>query len=364
MFDLRQLFSRRDRSRRFLAVTLGLILLAAGSCPLATRLLQPSGGALWIWARGDYGGGEPIAFYAVREIELDAVSQARVTITADDTYLLYVNGQRVGTGCYRHEQPVDEYEVSDFLDVGLNRIVVEARSGRGAGGLLAELDLGAHGPVVTDGNWRVFRRYDPGLFTGWSMPKAGEAPKVWGRPPTGRWRLPSTRRRRTIPFQVFPPPTRRLPTRHRVHNSDSWLRLDWSRRRIPALGPQQIFDWGAEVMGFISFDLRSDEGKPGLLYVSSKPPDPRTQVPDAVITPVPGRRYWEDAYPRRFRYVLIVGAEPNSRIEVDLAASVPAAAPAANHDGVFGIEPPRSYSKAEENVWRRLEEESAERASN
>ena len=155
---------------------------------------------------------------------------------------------------------------------------------------------------------------------------------------------------------------RRRPLRHKPHHEPSWLELDGSLRLIPALGPQQIFDWGEEVEGILSFDLRSDEGKPGLLYVSTAPPDVRDRPPDAVIVPVPGRRYWEDAHPRLFRYLLLVGAEPSSRIEVELldgAATRPLVRPKNGRHGVFGIKPPRSYSKVEEEVWKRLEQEAA-----
>ncbi len=80
-------------------------------------------------------------------------------------------------------------------------------------------------------------------------------------------------------------------------------------------------------------------------------------MPDEVLLPVPGRRHWEDAYPRRFRYLLVVGAEPYSRVEIELLDGRLAQElrrPEAGLDGVFGLEPPRSYSKVEEDVWERL----------
>ncbi len=361
----RQSISWRTHPWRFFALVLVLTLVLAGAGRIAAGLFATEPRAQWIWAEGDFSDGEPIAFYAVREIELPAVGPGRITIAADETYLLYVNGQRIGGGSFRSGAPFDVYEVGDFLDVGLNRILVELRSSRGAGGLLAKIELapGAGTSVVTDDSWQIFRRYDTGLVRGWSALEGGEAPQIWGRAPTGRWR-PNGTRRRHIPFQRFPPPERSWPLRHQLYHSASWTALDGSQRRIPAIGPQQVFDWGEEVTGFISLDLRSDEGKPGLLYVSTEPPDPKDRPPDAVIIPVSGRRFWEDAHPRRFRYLLLVGTEPYSRIEVDLLDGEEAralAAPADNHRGVFGIEPPRSYSRAEEAVWKRLEQEAADR---
>lgn len=346
--------------RSFTTVAL-LALALSGVERLAARLFEPQHAA-WIWADGDYSDGEPIAFYAVREVELPAAGSGRILIAADETYLLYVNGQRIGAGSYRAEQPFDVYEVGDFLDAGVNRIVVELRSSRGAGGLFARLEIGDV-TLGTDGSWRVFRRHHPGLLRGWALPEGGEAPKVWARAPTGRWRLAGARQQR-IPFQHFPPPRRDRPIRHQLHHGATWDALD-PNRRIPALGPQQVFDWGEEVEGFLSFDLRSGSGDPGLLYVSNEPPDAGRRLPDTVILPIPGRKYWADAHPRRFRYALVVGAEPASRIEVELlnGSAGDRSTSEDNHDGVFGIEPPRSYSKVEEDVWGRLEAAAAERAA-
>ena len=361
---IRFLVSWHTHPWAFFATVLVLSLILAGVTRLADRLLELEHGARWIWAAGDYGGGEPISFYAVREVELPAASSGRVSIAADETYLLYLNGQRIGAGSYRSEAPLDVYDVGDFLEVGVNRILVELRSSRGAGGMLAVLELEDGTTVVTDDSWQIFRRHDDGLIRGWSNLEGGEAPTIWARIPTGRWRLNGARHL-PIPFQTFPPPERSRPKRHQLFHDTSWSPLDASQRRIPGLGPQQIFDWGEEVEGYLAFDLRSDAGKPGLVYFSSaQAPDPQTRPPDVVVLPVPGRRHWEDAFPRRFRYVLVVGAEPYSWIELERLSGETARAlapPADNHDGVFGVEPPRSYSRAEEAVWKRLEQEAADR---
>ncbi len=364
MPTLRQKLSYRAHPWRFLATVLALALAAGVTDRFAARLLAPGPGAQWIWAPGDHGAGEPIAFAAVRDVELAAPAPARVAITADETYLLYVNGRRLGAGSYRPGQPLDEYDVGSHLDMGLNRILVELRSTRGAGGFLARIEIGGEEPrtLVTDEGWQIFRRYDPGLFSGWSTADGGETPQVWQRAPTGRWRLAASPRSRPIPFQGFPPPARSRPQRHRKHVDPVWHDLDWSRRRIPALGPQQVYDWGEEVEGYVAFDLSSDRGEPGLVYFATdRPPDPQNRPPDAVVLPVPGRGYWEDAFPRRFRYLLVVGAEPYSwmvldRLEGETARDL---APPSHHGGIFGVEPPRSYSRVEEAVWARLREEAA-----
>ena len=358
---------RHPRPLAFFTSVLALALVVAGAAhlikSLRSRFADPGHGACWIWAAGGYGGGEPVAFYAAREFELTAPGGGRIAIAADETYLLYFNGHRVGSGGYRHRAPVDEYDVSDLLQEGVNRILVELRSSRGAGGLVAELELdgdGAAAPsrvIATDTSWRIFRRFEPELFGGWSLLEGGETPAVWSRPPTGRWRLGSTRIARATPRPGFPPPTRRRPIRLRAPQTGSWLDLPWSGRRIPPIGPKQLYDWGTAVTGYLSFDLTSAAGEPGLLFFGMEPPDPKASSPDEVVLPVPGRHHWEAAVQRRFRYLLIVGAEPRRSIEVEVSGSglerglTP---PGIRLSGVFGLEPPRSYSKVEEDVWARL----------
>lgn len=372
MSVLNHLSSWRTRPLRFFTAAFVLTLLVVGGeRGLATLRGHLGGEAWWIWAAGDYSHGEPIAFYAARDFELETLGPAWISIVADETYLLYVNGRRVGADSYRPYAAAGEYEVSDFLQPGWNRILVELRSSRGAGGLLARLRIGGRGAddqppqaIVTDSDWRIFRRYDRGLFGGWSDLETGEAPQVWGRPPTGRWRVDPARVRRPISSWGFPPPERRRPLRFRQPQSRSWTELTWTHR-IPALGPQQLFDWGEEVEGYVSFDLSSDTGEPGLLYFGSEPPNPRTSHPDEIILPVPGRRHWEDAHPRRFRYLLVVGAEPRRRIEVEVLEPSLARAlvpPPPRRDGVFGLAPARSYSMVEETVWSRLKRRAQKRS--
>ena len=80
-----------------------------------------------------------------------------------------------------------------------------------------------------------------------------------------------------------------------------------------------------------------------------------------------GRRHWEDAHSRRFRYLLVVGAEPYSRMELEEPEPGLARDPEAlanQTGGVFGLEPPRTYSKVEEDVWKRLGAQSGLTGSN
>jgi len=75
-----------------------------------------------------------------------------------------------------------------------------------------------------------------------------------------------------------------------------------------------------------------------------------------------GRRTWMDAWPRRFRYALVVGLGDalSARVqEVDPVAAAGLVAPPAGADsgrGVLGIVPPPALrTPVEDEVWRQLQ---------
>ncbi|MCP4657248.1 MAG: hypothetical protein GY856_17705 [bacterium] len=349
---VRLLRSWVDRPVRFFTVALVVVLVAAaverGGAALRTRFSEPGLGACWIWAPGVDRSGEPIAFYAVRDFELAEDQRGWISIVADESYVLFVNGLRVGSSSYRPNAPADLYEVSDYLDAGWNRIAVELRSSRGAGGLLASLRLGEphRAVLLSDRTWRIFRRYKAGILKGWPL-AGGERAQGWQRPPAGRWRLrraSEARPQPSVPWEF--PPVRHLPAlRVRFPEGDArWIELGPPRRRFPNMGSRLLFDWGEEVTGFLSLDLKSPDGEAALVYFGSEPPNTQQLPADELVMPVPGRRTWEDVHPRRFRYALIVGVEPRSAPQVrpiDPAIADRLGAPDQPRSGVFGVPPPR-----------------------
>ena len=97
-----------------------------------------------------------MAFYAVRDFELDSPpARASVRILADEAYILYVNGRRVGSGAYFAGAPLDTYPLDLVLRPGWNRVAVELRSGRGAGGLLCALFAGGRSRAAADQRRRL-----------------------------------------------------------------------------------------------------------------------------------------------------------------------------------------------------------------
>ncbi len=322
----------------------------------------PAHGACWIWTSGPTDFQEPIGFYLVRELELEKAPPAWISITADESYSLSLNGRHVGANRYSEDGQVDRYEVTDLLRVGRNRIVVEVRSSRGIGGMLASLVVeetdGSRRPlVVSDADWRVFHRFERAWYRAETL-SGGEAPRVWERPPTGRWRLREAAVDRPPPFRLGERAHRLGPVRVRHRQLDRWIPLSQGpRQRFPRVGDQVLLDWGQPVEGFLYLDLPSDENPPALLYFGLEPPDPTEVPPDEVMIFIPGQSQWRDLHPRRFRYALLVGVRPEKKVEVRLLGSRLAqilGLPPSSGTGVFGITPPDLHSAAEELVWDRL----------
>ena len=150
----------------------------------ADRALCTTGRAEWIWYSSRVPKPTPLRFYAVREFALTAVPpRATARVFVDRQHILYVNGQRAGGGAQRPGDALATYEVARLLRPGRNRVVIEAASTTGIGGILFALDLGGEN-LVSDGLWRVDR--DAAALTG----QGRYRPEVWGRPPLYPWGYP------------------------------------------------------------------------------------------------------------------------------------------------------------------------------
>jgi hypothetical protein len=359
-------------ARFFLLAFAGALLLALaerGTRALLASWRGPGVDGSWIWAAGAAPAAEPVAFYAVGEFELDAVAldavaldavaPGSISIAADEAYDLSLNGEALGSNSYRPGMAIDRYQVGDLVRPGRNRITVGLRSGRGAGGLLASLSIAGRTVAATGGDWRIFRRERRELFDPDSPLAGGEAPKVWQRPPTGRWRLRPAESDRPLPFvHRRGPAPNRFPVRVRIFRRDTtWKLLRRRQLRLPVRHPQVLLDWGREVTGFLCFRLESSAAAPALAYFGSEPPNPKLRPADEVLIFAAGQTAWRDAHARRFRFALLVGVPPLGRVrawKVDPALAAELAPPPPEPDGVFGVRPPERRSAVEEEVWQRL----------
>lgn len=347
----------------------GALLLALGDRALRIVLARaslPTGAAQWIWEPRDHRDLSPAAFYAVRDFTLDTPpARARLLVDGDPEYILYLNGQRVGTGGWRPGAPLDVWEVGPLLQPGANRLLAEVRSDNGNGGFLLSLQDEERGRqlVRSDESWRVFHEHQLGVLRGWLPLRGAFSPpsvpaSCWGEPPLGRWGRP-----RLGPVR---PLLAELSTGRPVPAVSSVLlpTLD----RFPPERPHppfRLFDWGRQVTGYLLVDVEPPTAQAqGLLYTGNAPPQPSDQRPATGIVLMAGRRTWMDARPRRFRYALVVGlgglsGAASARVqEVDPVAAAGLVAPATGSEGergVLGIVPPPLRTPVEDEVWRQLQ---------
>jgi len=332
------------------AAVLFLALATRSLPPMRARAELPTGEAQWIWRRIDRKDHYPTAFYAVRDFDLDTPpARARLLITADEEYVVTLNAKRIGAGAYDSGARLDVYEVGPLLLPGGNRLVVELRSARGAGGLLATLQDETSGRrlVISDESWRIFPRHELGLVRGWLPIGGGESAFCWGYPPIARWGRP----RVGTPEPLLSPG----PALPAVSVRPLTFNQRAGETRTPP-GSPVLFDWGHEIEGRLTLDL-PPSGQPGagLLFLGTEPPDLLRAHPTAAILVMPGRHDWLDARPRRFRYAVVVGL-----VRPALAAVLPAPARAVPPRDpaemkVFGIEGPPLRTPVEDEVWRKLE---------
>ncbi len=119
----------------------------------------------------------------------DTPRSAWLTVTADNTFELYVNGERVGAGDDAW-QTLHRFDLSTALRAGENVIALHGGNLGGPAGLLAEgraeLPDGSTAPIRTGADWRAA----PGPLEGWAAAAepAGCVPVAdLGAPPVQPW---------------------------------------------------------------------------------------------------------------------------------------------------------------------------------
>ncbi|HET9209955.1 MAG TPA: hypothetical protein VFR03_06135, partial [Thermoanaerobaculia bacterium] len=289
---------RRLRAWIVAYLAVAVLAVAAHFRPALRARSLPTAAARWIWKPFNPVNHNPTAFYAARDFELPSPpARARLMITADEEYVVTLNGKRIGAGAFEPGVPLDVYEVGSLLLPGGNRLLVELRSARGAGGLLASLVDAATGKQIvgTDGRWRILPAYQLGLPRGWMPIGGGDPAFVWGYPPIGRWGRPRAGPPRPLLGEEMGPP---VPAATLLPLS---LPAGLADGRPP--GSPILYDWGRAVEGYLTLQLppAKDLGM-ALLFTGETPPDPLAARPTAAVLVMPGKPGWLDARPRRFRY--------------------------------------------------------------
>ncbi len=134
-----------------------------------TELSPEEWQASWIWKKGE-ASGTNLVLLARKKFTIAAhPKQAKLYITADNSYELYVNGQFVNRGsvrCQPHHQSYDIMEISSLLKAGENvlavRVLHQGRFGvyntPPRPGLLVQLDMQTDSKketIKSDSSWKV-----------------------------------------------------------------------------------------------------------------------------------------------------------------------------------------------------------------
>ena len=326
----------------------------------------PTRQAQWIWIADGNEETGPVAFYAVRDFDLDdPPTRATLTTTADEESLVFLNAVPIGGSHYANGRSLMLYNVEEALETGTNRLVVEVRSVRGIGGVLLRLEVEAGegvSRVVTDGDWQIFKSSNEALFDRALPLPEGEAPKVWGAVPIGRWMasakpktIPTIAELRTMAGSVAAQRFR-LPMGNRP-----WQDLGRTDRSSPGLGNWVTFDFGEEVMAYLALRFPAqieEESRPiGLLYLGDRPRILDRSEAERHVVIMPGQRIWLDAKPRRFRYATYVGLTTVSGadaylVDANRASEIWTAEHATT--GAFGLPVGQLGPSLEDIVWREL----------
>jgi hypothetical protein len=192
---LRQQILRSERgnffSRPFPAalLLLAVLLLAAATILAWVRAARDranlvTDGARWIWFTLDVYDQKPAHFWAWRELALDAVpARTAAKLFIDPRGSLTVNGSKFPRVEQRPGSPLAVFDIAAALVPGPNRIVIEAESPTGAGGILFCLELPGGRRVISDSTWRI-------ALSEASVGREDQRAAVWGSPPMYPWGYP------------------------------------------------------------------------------------------------------------------------------------------------------------------------------
>lgn len=325
---------------------------------LGSWLLPNAGERSWIWIPDDPRDARPVSVYFVRDFELGSVPEdLTVEVLGDPEYVLWLNAHRISSNRFRLPGSVERYRVAPWLLQGSNRWVAEVRSPTAAGAFsLALRDGSGRILVQTDDTWKLARSYTRGIEYP-EMPFRAEGVRVLASGPMGRWA-----RARLGPFgKTFEEGLEieevRTAQSYRVSTDRAgWRPLPQVPHGTVDLGIAVEFDFGKIETGFLQLSI-SGHPLAGLAFFGE---EPFWQVPEeagTLVLPVPERGLWQDAEPRRFRYVLVLGLDGvRSAAVLPMQPEVLERWKGSQEDrGLWGLRPPPSRSPVEHVLRRELQ---------
>lgn len=276
--------------------------------------------AQWIWARHNMSSDEPVAFFAAREVDLPPNRvYTRLKLLGDPEYTLFVNGKDAAGRRVGEERALDYYDISELVQTGRNRIVIAVRAPKGVGGLLASIDIAPETEnwVVTDGQWKIYRQWDP-LILQYDVAGQWERPMIVGEPPIGRWNYLEIARREPgrAPVQLLPArdafPVRALLPAIKTQGG---VAVATAERK-----PATAFDFHP-THGRIRVTLEQDSGFSRLVQIRFANQRSELEVLEWNLRPVvfaPGEREVSIPEAHHFRYAMAFGRD----VKVDVLREV------------------------------------------
>lgn len=149
------------RVRLCLALLAILVCLSTAAVP---GLAAPAANWMWIWTTDGEHPPETVFFRQKFRLAKAPVS-ARLLITADDQFTVYLNERKQPIGAGQDWTTVQEFDVTAYVHAGQNLLAIEAVNNAGAGGLLYKLVLKLPGNksqiLFSDGRVKFSRRPPP-----------------------------------------------------------------------------------------------------------------------------------------------------------------------------------------------------------
>jgi hypothetical protein len=306
--------SPADRAlmKRLAGVFVFLFLFVAGFTKLqllySHKFFDVTGRAQWIWDPHPMTTGDAAAFFATREFDLPAARYyTKLKVVGDPEYNVWFNGREIGGREVGEEATLDVFDVTSLARDKGNRIVIAARSRNGVGGLIAAIDLApeTENYVVTDADWKIYRRWSDELILRDPPAMPHLRPQLLGAPPMRRWNYLDTE-----------PGTPAIPLRETIAPKDAFS----IRTAMPDIEivdgvavttakPTQatVFDFGP-TYGRLRLTIRKPQTSSREVNVRFANAPEELQPVEGTITPfvfAPGETALIDPETRHFRYAMV-----------------------------------------------------------
>ncbi len=184
---------RHPTAERLQYLLLAALLLGGTSGRAFAAVPDALAGAQWIWTQYQRQTGAPPRTNFFRTaFQVEQPGAATLAITSDESYVLYLNGEQIGSG--DDWRTVEVWDIGHHVRPGRNVLAVEgSNSDYSAAGLAVRVQIEQQGrePLVHVSNpsWKIAYNPEPG----WSQPDFNDA--RWGRAmllgpvgPTEPWR--------------------------------------------------------------------------------------------------------------------------------------------------------------------------------